>query len=506
MLPNGQPSILSPGYSIWQSFLHSPLTACCLALSAAANVYLLILLVRIQVVVCLCIAVATTGVVLRHVWCHTRSIGLASLFPRSVNNILTEQSLFDIFYKIIATGRVPFYFSRLCILLWVCPTDDELIRILDGCDPAFVRFLLRRGIINSLPLRIQRLYKPSIQHHQTNNDVAVSPRPTNLRKHPGASARRRSINRAIRQPNSRRDSNSNFGDPEIANRFSDSEINLRHQNPREPLRGQLSFRTAPSHSPVTSSAFPKLPPEGLSTSQQPGDRSRFAQPPLERHQEVLELLESGIGQSICRQKKRPINHCCSGRILTPSASCSRSTGSEDGCQRLGRCRSDRGDFLLPLVIRLLAARIFGAGNYTMERTAMSTKRHILRVMAGLSVLAIALYNRKVRKLVPRASLLVFVGGFVSACLYLAHGRYFRYLLRRQNRKIPDESDMLTNDHNSEDVNERSKQMGEALLHRSLVTVPGDHVEGDGSCWIATTDHELGRAKRDFRQFVGRHFS
>eukprot|EP01068_Selenidium_serpulae_P002104 Selendium_serpulae@DN2198_c0_g1_i1.p1 len=133
---------------------------CWLLLAAGSVLWVIISIAPPKVILCCILVQYALYKACSRVHTIFRSKGLAQFLSPGTNRALTDDSMFDYFYQLVVSGNVPFYFSRLCILMWVKPTDDELVSILRGCNASFINWMLRKGLINHLPRGIRVMYRP----------------------------------------------------------------------------------------------------------------------------------------------------------------------------------------------------------------------------------------------------------------------------------------------------------------------------------------------------------
>eukprot|EP00388_Colpodella_angusta_P002915 GDKJ01010327.1.p1 GENE.GDKJ01010327.1~~GDKJ01010327.1.p1 ORF type:complete len:722 (-),score=158.78 GDKJ01010327.1:632-2752(-) len=87
--------------------------------------------------------------------------GLRSVFPFWLNKLLQQESILEIFFRIVKSGRLTFYVSRVILLLVTDPNNEEdIAAIFEGWEPGMMRIMSTRGFINLLPQSIQKIYKP----------------------------------------------------------------------------------------------------------------------------------------------------------------------------------------------------------------------------------------------------------------------------------------------------------------------------------------------------------
>lgn len=101
--------------------------------------------------------------------------GLQALLPFWLNRLLQQESILEIFFRIVKSGRLTFYASRIIMLLITDPNNEEdLAAVFDGWEPGMMRIMSTRGFINLLPNSVQKVYNPILTDISLNTSTAAA--------------------------------------------------------------------------------------------------------------------------------------------------------------------------------------------------------------------------------------------------------------------------------------------------------------------------------------------
>eukprot|EP00923_Selenidium_pygospionis_P034449 GHVN01060053.1.p1 GENE.GHVN01060053.1~~GHVN01060053.1.p1 ORF type:complete len:608 (+),score=44.08 GHVN01060053.1:722-2545(+) len=386
-----------------------PTVLVCLVVISFLFCCLIALLVPLRAVVVI-IGIVVFSVLLMHqLWRTLCQTGLSPFLPVQINTLLSETSLFDVFYRVVVTGRVPFYFSRLVILLWVSPTDQELISILEGCDPSFVRFLMKRGVINHLPATIRHLYSPSPNLEPTSPLVAASP------VEQFGSAREGS-NHSTHTPGVSVEDTVTMGRrPSQKSNISISSTGIHSADPEIPARESLP----PPHM--------ERAPFNLWTR----THNRPPPHPMYRHTHLTRSLSSSPhdslpssppGQTYSVVERTPRAQITGTHRVNLSEGGQRGTDSSmavvqrGGVGGVGEMNKRRRNFIIPLVWRLALRRVVCFIRRIVNKGASSIRTRLIRLSMALSIFTFLLSIRRIRRGLGRFPIPAIIASLIS--LYL----------------------------------------------------------------------------------------
>lgn len=124
--------------------------------------YLVLALIPLDIVIVVIFLSLSTCILLSYYVNLFLKDGVVQYLPQQIDVFLQRECLIDVFCQLCTSGKISFYISRIVMLIFCYPNNDEILRLLDGWSPHMIELMTTRGVIHTLPTPLQRIYSPAL--------------------------------------------------------------------------------------------------------------------------------------------------------------------------------------------------------------------------------------------------------------------------------------------------------------------------------------------------------